>query len=345
MPKENNRSQPMQPHNMPYNFRKPQQNGDTGDIALQPKTPRAVQANVPKASSTTFKTGAYIPPALRNKARVQPVAFAVQLYPDMSTLTLANHNGQQASTVAFSGHPPPDHHNNTALHHYIAHVCKDAEAFSADVWLDTFHITLGDLELPMSKIQEFQRAMDIAVRSLPPVTSLKYTTTDLHHTIKEDRLQKEIKGEHFYCLALAASQDQLEEVLQPWMTAVQNAAHAVGAKFISKPFSSHHMAVRCHTKARVGRQSFQNAQTAVRCQPISFRAAGIRVQSAASQALERCGHDHIRTFTGSDGSQVRYPVPIYISGEAASVLLERGTNTHQATETQAAVEAMNKMLL
>ena len=253
----------------------------------------------------------------------QPVTFAVQLYPDMSSLTLLQHDDQQDSPTMFSGHLSPDHHSYTAFHHYIAHVCpKDAEAFGVDVWLDAFHTTLGDLELPMSKVPEFQSMISSAFDSLPPVTSLVYTTTELQCTTKNNRLMKDIKGVHFYHLGMAAAAAQLQEVLQPWIAAMQHAAASLGGKCVQKPFSSHQMTIRCHTKRPVERQAFQRVAHAVYCNPISLRVAGIRVQLAASQALEHCGPEHVKTHIGSDGSQVRYPVPIFTSGEAASGLLK-----------------------
>ena len=279
-------------------------------------------AKVPQASSSKKP---YRPPAIRNRPKEEPVAFAVQLYPDMSSLMLVQHDHQQESPTVFSGQLPPDHHSYTAFHHYIAHVCpKDARAFCVDVWLDTFHMTLGDLELPMSKVADFQSSICSAYDSLPPFNSLIYTTTQLQYTTKENRLKKDIKGVHFYHLGVTAAADQLDKVLQPWIAAMQPAAAAVGAKFVSKPFSSHHITIRCHTKKPVERQAFQRVCHAVQCNPLSLRVAGIRVQLAASQALEHCGAEHVKTHIGSDGSEVRYPVPIYTSGEAASVLLKGG---------------------
>ena len=262
---------------------------------------------------------------MRNRTKEEPVAFAVQLYPDMSSLTLVQHDHQPDSPTVFSGHLPPDHHSYTAFHQYIAHVCpKDARAFGVDVWLDTFHTTLGDLELLMSKVPEFQRRISSAHDSLPPFNSLIYKTTKLQYTIKDNRLNKDTKGVHFYHLGMTADANQLDKVLQPWIAAMQHAAAAVGAKFVRKPFSSHHITIRCHTKKAVEPQAFQRVCHAVQCNPISLRVAGIRVQLAASQALEHCGAEHVQTHIGSDGSEVRYPVPIYTSGEAASVLLKGG---------------------
>ena len=280
-------------------------------------------------SASSSSKQAYIPPAIRNRLQQQkqkqeqPIAFAVQLYPDMSSLTLLQH--QQDSPTVFSGHLPPDHHSYTAFHHYIAHVSpKDAGAFGVDVWLDTFHTTLGDLELPMSKVPEFQSIISSAYDSLPPVNSLVYTTTKLQYTIKDNRLKKDIKGVHFYHLGVTTEAGQLDQLLQPWIQAVQHAAASVGAKFVQKAFSSHHITIRCHTKRAVERQAFLRVAHAVQCNPITLRVAGIRVQLAASQALEHCGAEHVKIHVGSDGSEVRYPVPIYTSGEAASVLLKRG---------------------
>lgn len=300
----------------------------------QPAAATKHACNMPEASS---RKPAYRPPAMRNTEKEQPVAFAVQLYPNMSSLTLVQHDQQQDSRTVFSGHLPPDHHSYTAFHHYIAHVCPgSAGAFGVDVWLDTFHATLGDVELPLSKVAEFQRRISSAAcKKLPPVTSLEYTTTVLQQTTKDNRLKKEIKGVHFYHLGLTAAADQFAEVLQPWIAAMQQAAAAVGAKFVQKPFDSHHITIRCHTKAPVKAQAFQKVVHAVCCNPMSLKVAGIRVQLAASQALEHCGPEHVKTYKGSDGSEVRYPVPIYTSGEAASVLLERW---HQARDTQAALD-------
>ena len=262
---------------------------------------------------------------LQQQKQEQPVTFAVQLYPDMSSLTLLQHDHQQDSPTMFSGHLPPDHHSYTAFHHYIAHVCpQDAGAFGVDVWLDTFHTTLGDLELPMSKVPKLQSMINSASDSLPPVNSLVYTTTKLQHTAKDNRLKKDIKGVHFYHLGMTAAADQLDQVLQPWMTAMQHAAASVGAKFVQEPFSSHHITIRCHTKKPVERQAFERVAHAVQRNPTSLRVAGIRVQLAASQALEHCGPEHVKIHIGSNGSEVRYPVPIYTSGEAASVLLQGG---------------------
>lgn len=343
--KQKSRSQPLQPHNSVCSIRQPQQRENKRDTALQPENLTSTHANALKPGGR-MTTARYIPPGKRNKGQAQPVAFAVQLYPDMSSLTLVQPDHQQVTPTVFSGHPSPDHHNKTAFSHYIAHVCPDnAEDFGVDVWLDTFHTTLGDVELSMSQVSDFQDALKTAVDSLPPVTSLQYTTTELQHTVKENRLKKNIKGEHFYYLGLTAAPDQLKQVLQPWMSAMQCAADAVRGKFTPKSFNSHHMTIRCHTKAPVERTALQNAQNAVRCKPITFRAAGIRVQLAASQALEHCGPDQVKTYTKSDGSEVRYPVPIYTSGEAASVLLESTGNTHEATGTSAAMEAMASMIL
>lgn len=300
LPKQNSRSQPMQPYNSVQSIRHPQQGENKPGTAWQPENHGSAHANALKPSSRVA-TARYIPPGMRNKGQPSPVAppppvahpppvaqpplvaFAVQLYPDMSSLTLAQQDHQQVTPTVFSGHPPPDHHNNTAFSHYIAHVCPEsADKFGVDVWLDTFHTTLGELELSMSQVSEFQDALNTAVVSLPPVTSLQYTTTELQHTINENRLKKNIKGEHFYLLGLTAAPDQLKQVLQPWITAMQSTADAVGGKFTPKPFNSHHMTIRCHTKAPVERTAWQNAQNAVRCNPILFRAAGIRVQLAAS---------------------------------------------------------------
>lgn len=293
----------------------------------------ATSARSPQASS---RKQLFIVPQRRSRVTQQPdadkpVAFAVQLYPDMSSLTLAQPGHQQGSPTVFSGGEAPDHHGYTAVHDYIASVCpNEAAAFGADVWLDTFHTTLGDLELPMSKVPEFQHSINtIVADSLRPesLANLTYTTTQLGYTKKENRLKKDIKGVHFYHLGVKAPADQLAEFLQPWMAAMQRAAAAVGAKFVDKPFSEHHITIRCHTKKPVDRQVLQKVSNAVQHSPFSLRVAGIRVQLAASQALDLCGPEHIKTHVGSDGSEVRYPVPIFTSGAAASVLLERG---HQA---------------
>ena len=296
----------------------------------QPGTAAAAKTSftIGPCTSASSSKQAYIPPARRNRLQEQkqeqPVAFAVQLYPDMASLALVQRDHQQDSPTVFSGHLPPDHHSYTAFHHYIAHVCpKDAGAFGVDVWLDTFHTTLGDLELPMSKVPEFQSIISSAFDSLPPVNSLMYTTTKLQYTIKDNRLKKDIKGVHFYHLGVTTEAGQLDQLRQPWIAAMQHAAASVGAKFVQKPFSSHHITIRCHTKKAVKRDAFQRVVHAVQCNPISFRVAGIRVQLAASQALEHCGAEHVQTHIASDGSEVRYPVPIYTSGEAASVLLKR----------------------
>lgn len=169
---------------------------------VSPRT--STSATLPQASSK------YIAPALRSRLTEQavakqpvadkPVAFAVQLFPDMSSLTLAQHGHQQDSLTVFSGGEPPDHHSYTAIHHYIAHVCPEgAAAFGVDVWLDTFHTTLGDLELPMSKVPEFQRSINTFADSLPSdsLTDLIYTTTKLGRTVKLNRLKADIKGVYF----------------------------------------------------------------------------------------------------------------------------------------------------
>ena len=266
----------------------------------------------------------------------QTLEFAVQLFFDMSNVT-ATKQGRQ---LHYSGHLPPLHHSYSAVHDYIAHICPQfADDFGVDIWLDTFHATLGELEISKDLVPEFQKLWNSACASLPPVTSLEYTTTRLGYTRKEERLNADEKGVHFYHIGLETAASQLKHSLQPWMSALQNVAAQTGATFAAKPFQSHHITIRCHTKWLVPLDIYHGVGKAIHRNPVLLKVAGIRIQQAASQALEHYGNDHIRIFTQPDKSKVTYPVPLYTSAEPTSAVIEKGSNANHTTYSKAAAEA------
>ena len=264
----------------------------------------------------------------------QTIEFAVQIYFDMSSVTAVNQSHQHLHHL--SGHWSPDHHNYTAIHEWIARICPQlAGAFGADVWLDTFHATVGELHIAKDSVSDVQREMRRVCGSLQPVTSLEYVTGELRETKKANRLKKEIKGDLFYHVGLKSAAAELDHILQPWVTAVQNIAAQTGATFTVTPFQKHHITIRCHTKKQVPRDVFMGVCKAINDNPVVLKVAGFRVQLAASQALEHYGEQHITKHIDSDGSEVTYPVPIYTSGPPASALIEQSSHTDEASETRA----------
>ena len=251
--------------------------------------------------------------------RPKTFEFAVQLFPDLTRLTL----NIQGSCTVFTGHPPPRHHNHTAIHAYLASIDPANGNKFADAWLDIFHITLGSLHMPLGSVAEFEQLMRAAAGKLPSLSDLQYTSSDLQYSTKEGRLKADIKGIHFYHLGLRANEEQLTAVLQPWITAVQKVTAKLRLNFEIHSFSEHHITLRSHHKAKFSEVRLRQLQRTVQHSPVTFQIAGLRVQLCASLAEELYGKTHTRTHLCPGGSEVRYPVPAFASCEAASAAIER----------------------
>ena len=248
--------------------------------------------------------------------------FAVQLFPDVTSLTLLDN-----PPAIFDGRQPPDHHTQTPIHDYMARICPE---FDSDVWLDTFHITVGKVYLPLYKVQQFEAQLTKAAAGLPDVTSIGYTATSLGWTRNSERIDKDLKGELFYYFHLTSA--QLETVLQPWIAALESIAQQLGIQFEAEPFSKHHMTIRCHTPAAVPEQVYNAAVAAVEDNPVTVQVAGLRVQLPRSEASRLIGENGVRTISGS---KVRYPVPHYTSAAAASTVVEGMWTSRTTAEGQA----------
>ena len=256
----------------------------------------------------------YVPP---HKRSVKPDEYAVQLFPNMTSLTSMAKSG---SSTAHASPPPPDHHHCTALHAYLEHVDSNSGINFADAWLDIFHVTLGSLHLPLSKVKQFRELMTAAAARLPSLADLQYTSTQLRYSPKPGRMKADVKGIHFYHLGLTAATEHLTSILGPWMTAVQEIAANLQVKFERCSYDRHHLTVRSHDKVKVPAARFSALQVAVQQQPVTFQIAGFRVQLCASRAEELYGPAGLI----QPNSEIRYSDPTYASCEAASKSVERG---------------------
>lgn len=299
---------------------------DQGQAQLSKVTPSAVKYVPPCMRNRTEETLSASPVQQRRQPQQCEVQeFAVQLFPDMTSLTLLN-----KPPAIFDGRQPPDHHTHTAIHDYMAQICPE---FDSDVWLDTFHTTIGKVYLPLHKVQQFEAQLTEAASGLPDVTSITYTATSLGQTRKDARINKDQKGDLFYHFKLTSA--QLGTVLQPWIAALKSIARQLGTKFEAEFFSKHHMTIRCHTVAAVPESVYKAAVKAVEDNPVAMQVAGLRVQLPRSEAFRLIGESGVRTHCAPNGCKVRYPVPHYTSAAAASTVVERMWTSRMTTEGQA----------
>lgn len=276
--------------------------------------------------------GKFVPSVMRRRAQQSSnkcFDFAVQLFPDMTSLELVQKQNQQEDVPHFSGGTPPYHHNTTSVHDYIAHICPEsAVAFGVDTWLDIYHVTLGSIVLSKDQILPLQNMMQATARALPPLTSLLYTTGELGVTEKPDRLNADVKWTLFYHIQfqLAASQ---QHILQKWMTALQVISRKIRAQFTPQPegFKGHHITIRSHNPEPVQPAVLRAVAAAVLNNPMRMSMAGLRVQLAASQAERK-----VTPCQVGWGRPVMYAKPIYTSGDTASVLVEQQWSTRQAAQ-------------
>ena len=89
---------------------------------------------------------------------------------------------------------------------------------------------------------------------------------------------------------------------------------------------------------------FRKAVVAVQDNPVNIGIAGIRVQLPRSQALKLYRDKHVRTHISPDGSDVRYPVPVYTSGPTASALLEKDVEATQIAVPAAVIDSLASQL-
>ncbi len=267
--------------------------------------------------------------------------YTVQLVPDLSSITLSN-----SSHAAFVGKPPPAHHNYTAIHDFLAHICPGLGGSFADVWLDTAHITFANIHLPTDQVQSFTSAFTQKVAELPALTSGCYSITDLKHFKKPSRCDISTKGSSFYYLDLDSTTAGFQETQELWIQALQKTVHELGGKCsdIRRNWEQH-MTVRSFS-LRTAAGSFEQLAKAVRAIPATMRCAGIRVQQSVDQALEAGTKQELIAHAYCHKPLARYPVPLYISCEAAShaIVLADKQRRLQRRDAAALEAAVNDVL-
>ena len=258
--------------------------------------------------------------------------YTVQLVPDLSSITLSN-----SSHAAFASKPPPAHHNYTAIHDFLAHICPQLGGSFADVWLDTAHITFANIHLPTDKVCSFSSAFTQKVAELPALTSGCYNITDLKHFKKAYRRDSGTKGSSFYYLDLDSTTSDFQETQELWVQALQKTVHDMGGKCNDiRRNREQHMTVRSFSlKTAAG--SFDQLAKAVRANPATMRCAGIRIQQSVDQALEAGTKQALIAHGYFHKALARYPVPLYISCEAASHAIVHADKQRRLQRRDAAV--------
>jgi len=239
--------------------------------------------------------------------------YTVQLVPDLSSITFSN-----SSHAAFVGKPPPAHHNYTAIHDFLDHICPGPGGSFADVWLDTAHITFANIHLPTDKVDSFTSVFTQKIKELPALTSGCYNITDLKHFRKASRRDITTKGSSFYYLDLDSTNLDVQDTQELWIQALQKTVHELGGKCSDiRRNREQHMTVRSFSLTTAA-GSFDQVAKAVRANPATMRCAGIRIQQSVDQALEAGTKQALTAHGYFHKPLARYPVPLYISCEAAS---------------------------
>ena len=242
--------------------------------------------------------------------------FAVQLFPDTSTARL-----KLNCQVEFASHHRPSHHMWTAFHDYLAWICPEAGAKFVDVWLDSFHISLGTLYLPRHQVAAFQQLFDAAAAELPPLTPVEFQSVGMQYSWKPNNRVKK----HSYHLLLDCRHNG---ILRSWRAALRHVAQQLCATFSQETEASYHVTITRPAKAEAAPSMVNMLRHAVKQNPLLFKIAGIRLQEFPDQALEHFGEDQIKTIVCS-GVQIRYPVPMYTSCKSASMLIDQAYTVHR----------------
>lgn len=113
------------------------------------------------------------------------------------------------------------------------------------------------------------------------------------------------------------------------MTALQDISYKIRAQFTPQQegFKGHHITIRSHNPEPVQPAVLRAVAAAVLDNPMRMSMAGLRVQLAASQAEHK-----ITPHRVGSGRPIIYAKPIYTSGDAASVLVEKQWSTRQAAQ-------------
>ena len=239
--------------------------------------------------------------------------YTVQLVPDLSSITLSN-----SSHAAFVGKPPPAHHNYTAINDFLEHMCPGVGGSFADVWLDTAHITFASIKLPTDKVDSFKSVFSQNTAELPALTSGCYNITDLNLFISPDRHDTDTKGDRHYCLDLDSTTSDFKDTQELWLQVLQQTVYDLGGNCTDiHSNQDQHMTIRAYS-LRTAAGSFDQLAKAVRANPATMRCAGIKIQQSVDQALESGNKQALITHGYLHKLLARYPVPLYISCEAAS---------------------------
>ena len=239
--------------------------------------------------------------------------YTVQLVPDLSSITLSN-----SSHAGFVGKPPPAHHNCTAINGFLEHICPGLGGSFADVWLDTAHITFASINLPTDKVHSFKSVFSQNTAELPALTSGCYNITDLTLFINPDRQDADTRGDRYYCLDLDSTTSDFQDTQELWLQVLQQTVYDLGGNCTDiHSNQDQHMTIRAYS-LRTAAGSFNQLAKAVRANPATMRCAGIKIQQSVDQALESGNKRALITHGYLHKLLARYPVPLYISCEAAS---------------------------
>ena len=298
--------------------------------ASRPNTPQLRPGNMSiQHTPSTFSSPAHRPsnatlgkpvvpfrPSCQKQAIKRPpgmLQYTVQLVPDLSSITLSN-----SSHAAFVGKPPPAHHNYTAVNDFLEYICPGVGGSFADVWLDTAHITFASINLPTDKVHSFKSVFSQNTAELPALTSGCYNITDLNVFINPDRHDADTKGDRYYCLDLDSTTSDFQDTQELWIQALQQTVHDLGGECSDiHSNQDQHMTIRAYSLKTAAR-SFDQLAKAVRANPATMRCAGIRIQQSVDQALEAGTKQALIAHGYFHKPLARYPVPLYISCEAAS---------------------------
>ncbi len=296
------------------------------------------------ANATLGKPVMPFRPSCQEQAIKRPpgmLQYTVQLVPDLSSITLLN-----SSHAAFVGKPPPAHHNYTAINDFLEHIRPGLGRSFADVWLDTAHITFANIQLPTDKVCSFSSAFTQKVAELPALTSGCYNITDLKHFKKASRRDISTKGSSFYYMDLDSTTSDFQDTQELWVQALQQTVRELGGKCNDiRRNREQHMTVRSFS-LRTAAGSFEQLAKALRANPATVRCAGIRVQQSVDQALETGNKQALIVHAYFHKLLARYPVPLYISCEAAShaIVLADKQRRLQRRDAAALEAAVNDVL-
>ena len=225
-------------------------------------------------------------------------------------------------------------------------MCPGVGGSFADVWLDTAHITFASITLPTDKVHSFKSVFSQNTAELPALTSGCYNITDLKHFKKPSRRDISTKGSSFYYLDLDSTTADFQETQELWIQALQQTVHALGGNCTDVHSNQdQHMTIRAYS-LRTAAGSFNQLAKAVRANPATMRCAGIRVQQSVDQALEAGNKQALIVHAYLHKLLARYPVPRYISCEAASHAIVLADKQRRLQRRDAAVleSAINDIL-